>query len=394
MKHKFTKDALKEIYTAYSTKGGKTNEEIGEELRKKLGVDYNESAFRKTYQYWRNMNEAIKELLPTPAAITSDYDEQLEKLREERQKIYALNISRNRDTRQNARFALFYENIVNAIKELEPPHFIPVVKWDNDNEYLLNFGDIHYGANFKSVNNSYSREIAKERFNILLNKTISFVNQNEISRLKILNVSDSIQGILRMSDLRINEVPVVQAVVEISQILAEFLNTLSAYCEIEYYHISSANHGQTRPLGSKASELASEDMEKIICNYIKTALAPNDRVDVIFDCDKEYLEFKIFDFNCIAEHGHRVKNIKNYLNEKSLQHRKMYDFGLIGHTHSNQCITVAEGKAHNCEVLVAPSFIGSDPYADSLNVGSKASANMLTFNRVNGHIGTTTFILN
>lgn len=66
-----------------------------------------------------------------------------------------------------------------------------------------------------------------------------------------------------MSDLRINEVPVVQAVVEISQILAEFLNTLSTYCEIEYYHISSANHGQTRPLGSKASELATEDMEKL-----------------------------------------------------------------------------------------------------------------------------------
>ena len=58
MKHKFTKDALKEIYTAYSTKGSKTNEEIGEELRKKLGVDYNESAFRKTYQYWRNIGDA------------------------------------------------------------------------------------------------------------------------------------------------------------------------------------------------------------------------------------------------------------------------------------------------------------------------------------------------
>lgn len=393
---RFTKEELKEIYNAYTTKGDKTNEEIGAMLRTQLGrPNIAESTFRKAFQYWVRMNDAIKDILPTPSAITSDFDEQMETLRQERAKIQALNISRNRDTRQNARFDLFYESINNAIRTLEPPTFEPMSETlGGDNEYVLHLGDIHYGANFTSANNKYSRDIAKARFQKLLSKTMQFVISHDVRTLKILNVGDDVQGILRMSDLRINEVPVVQAVVEISQIIAEFLNKLSAVCNVEYYHISSANHGQTRPLGSRASELASEDCEKIICNYIKDVLVDNERVQVIFDCDKEYLEFEVAGFECIAEHGHRVSNPKKYLNDKTLQLRKLFSYGFLGHTHSNQCITVAEGDSYNCEVIVAPSFVGSDSYADSLNVGSKASSNILTFSPQNGHIATETFILN
>ena len=94
-----------------------------------------------------------------------------------------------------------------------------------------------------------------------------------------------------------------------TQILADFLNKLSAYCTIQYYHIGSANHGQIRPLGSKASELASEDMEKIICNYIKDSLSCNDRVDVIFDIDKEYLEFESPLPEYFTEVLDKIKNI-------------------------------------------------------------------------------------
>ena len=89
--------------------------------------------------------------------------------------------------------------------------------------------------------------------------------------------------------------------------LLNFLNELSASCDITYYHVPKSNHSQTRPLGSKASEIASEDMEKIIVNYISDLLANNPRVTVTSNLEKDYVDFKIFDFECSALHGHQIK---------------------------------------------------------------------------------------
>ena len=74
-------------------------------------------------------------------------------------------------------------------------------------------------------------------------------------------MGDDIQGILRLSDLQLNESSVVKATVFVAKTIARFLNDLSEYCFIDYYLCPTSNHSQTRPLGTKASEIASEDVE-------------------------------------------------------------------------------------------------------------------------------------
>ena len=59
---------------------------------------------------------------------------------------------------------------------------------------------------------------------------------------------------IRLSDIKMNDIPVVDSVVEISRLLATFLNELSKYTKIQYRHIMSSNHSQNRYLGTKASE--------------------------------------------------------------------------------------------------------------------------------------------
>ena len=55
---------------------------------------------------------------------------------------------------------------------------------------------------------------------------------------------------------------------------------------------------------------------------------------------------------------------------------------------------VGDDKHHNLECIVASSFIGSDPYAEGLYLSSKASAQILEFDPIYGHVGTKTIILN
>lgn len=315
-------------------------------------------------------------------------------IQKERYKLQATKIEQSRQERQNSRFELFYENIAQAITALEQPTIKREILSDNDNEYIVGIGDIHYGATFDSINNSYSRQECKRRFGVLLAELEKFIEKENLSHISVLNVSDTIQGILRMTDLQINDIPVVDCVVEISRLIAEFLNELSASCNVTYYHVPKANHSQTRPLGSKASEFANEDMEKIIISYISDLLANNPRVTVKSNVDKDCVDFNIFDFECTALHGHQIKNPKSAIKDLSNINRKWYSYVFLGHTHSANETIVGEENHNNIEVLTIPSFIGSDPYADSLFVGSKAMVKIFEFDRVYGHIGSKYIILN
>lgn len=370
-------------------------DELGDLL---LGVDnvYSSENIRKFWYIFDKIVDNIDDSIEfTEEDLFLELDRKKQEIQMERYKIQATKIELSRNLRQNSRFDLFYENIRNAIVSLEPPKIAHIEHTQNsEKEYVLGCGDFHYGANFSSQNNTYSREICKKRFEILLSELIYEIDIRKISKLKIVNVADTIQGILRMTDLQMNDIPVVDCVVEISRLLAEFLNELSVYCNIEYYHCACANHSQTRPLGSKASEIATEDMEKIIINYISDLVSKNEKVKVISDLSKEYLVFNIFDFKAIVMHGHQIKSVRDTLKDLSNLHRTFYEYAFLGHRHSANEIIVGEGEHHNLEILTCPSFVGSDPYADKLMVGSKAMCKLYEFDSIRGHIDSKSIFLN
>ena len=72
----------------------------------------------------------------------------------------------------------------------------------------------------------------------------------------------------------------------------------------------------------------------------------------------------------------------------------MYSYGFLGHFHAGQEIIVGEENSNNVEVLIAPAFVGSDPYADKLNVGAKAMTKIYTFDKQFGRIASENIILN
>ena len=324
-------------------------------------------------------------------------EEQKLSLEKERQKLYATKIEMNRVIRQNSRFELFYENVRDAIKALP----MPKIKYNAEDrflfgkEYLLTISDIHCGAKFELPTNHYSIEECENRFNILLGDVADYVQRNKISKLNVVSLSDDIQGILRVSDLQLNEVPVVKATVIVSRFIANFLNELSAFCEIEYYHVPNSNHTQTRPIGTKAGELATEDLEYIIGNYITDLLANNNRVNVHTNFGYDYIEIPIFGYNIIAMHGHTVNNIETVLKDMSTLHGKLIDYVILGHLHTGKSIQGNERNYYDTEVLICPSFQGTDPFAfNKLGKSSKAACKMFIFDTIYGCTGTEKFILN
>lgn len=371
------------------------NDKDWEEIISDYDMDISRDCLRKSftaplggYAIYRYMNE-----------LNSSDDEKLKEiedkrleLEKERKKIQAVKIELNRNLRSEGRQELLYENIRATQERLPLPKFREYSVAELDGEYILSWADIHYGATFESENNIYSREIAKERFEYLTNKVKDMCILKGIRRLTVCGLGDDIQGLIRMTDLKVNDIPVVESVVEVSRLIATTLNELSSVCDVKYYHTMNSNHTQTRGIGSKANELIKEDLEFIIGNYIKDLLFDNERVEVVLS-NKDYQTFELEGQNFIMLHGHQIKGIKNVIKNYSLLHRKFYDVALVGHYHGGQSISVGEGYG-NTEVKCVPSFVGSDPYSDSLSIGSKAMAKLYKVARKCGIVEEYTIILN
>lgn len=372
------------------------------ELRDKYNVQCNPDTIRKsssTIFGGKFRNDYFKNKIYSNSEDFSkekELDKKLSDIRKERIKLQTAIIERNRLDRSESRQEMYYEFVGNVITALPLPEFKTLRHGTTDEiNYVVGLADVHYGASFFSVNNEYSPEIAKKRFEYLTGCLIDFIEEKNVNTLTIVSLGDLIQGVLRLSDLKINDSSIVKATVEVCRLIANMLNELSSYANIRYYHTPSANHTQLRVLGAKASELADEDLEYLMGNYIHDLCANNDRITINLAKEGEnFVEVKVAGNEIIAMHGHQIKNIENAVKDFSILHKKFYNCVLVGHLHNGKEVPSHEGILGDAEILICPSFVGSDPYSDSLCKGSKAAVKVYGFNKLFGHTETYKIILN
>lgn len=378
-----------------------TWDDVADILNGLLGVKYTESRYRKNYAFHSQGGIDKCFILSKKKLKEKKHSDELEdkiaELKKEKIKLQTLNLERAKLDRIEARQELYYEQIGTRINALPLPDFNPC-SYENDSAeeiYVLALSDIHAGSAFKSMNNEYSIDIMKERFEFLGSRIEEFIKQHNIKILYIVGLGDFIQGCIHLNDLRINDTTVVNATVEVSRVVAQFLNYLSKFTYISYFHIIASNHSQMRYLGTKASEFMDEDMEYIIGHYIKDLLVNNERIEVIVPeehCD--YIVLPILGWNIVCMHGHQIKKIDNILSNLSDKLDTNIDYLLLGHFHNMKILSGMEKCTHDTEVLIAPSFVGSDPYSDTIFKGSKAAAVVYGFHEYEGHNETYKFILN
>lgn len=316
-----------------------------------------------------------------------DIQKQLEALRKERIKIQTLNVERNRIDREEARRELFYEQVHTLAQTIPVPEFNALQIKENIEEiYVLCLADIHAGAKFKSLTNEYSLEIMQDRFDLLSVDVINFIEKHGVKKLIVLGLGDTVQGLIHTNDLKINDSSMVVAVVTVAKTIAMFLTRLSQYTNIDYVHVGSSNHSQLRLLGTKPNELMDEDVEYIIAHYIEDLCSANSRIHVRApEAGEWFTKLNIEGYNVIAMHGHQIKNFENALKELSVKTNEIVDYLIVGHCHTGKEISGYEGVCHDTEVLMCPSFVGCDPYADTIFKGSKPAVKIFGFDELYGH---------
>lgn len=374
-----------------------TWQDVANILNDTLDKNWNECTYRKKYSNFNKMLDGNKELILKDNNYIKQLEKEQEAIRKERIKLQTLNVERNRIDRAEARQELFYEYVGQAVSTLPLPDFKllpPVSTISTETYYLCCISDTHYGATFKCQNNEYSPSIFEDRLSHLGNYLVNFIQEKHINKIHIACLGDTLQGLLRVSDLKLNDSSLVVSLVNFSRLIASFLNEISAYAVVEYYHVPTSNHTQMRPFSTKANEIPDEDLEYVVSNYIKDLCKFNERIFVnIADSGKQYLVANIPLNNVYMMHGHTIKNFDSALKDLSELVQDTVDYLVIGHYHTGIEKCVSEGICHDKEILVCPSFVGSDPYADSLMKGSHPSVKIYGFNELYGHTETYKYIL-
>ena len=370
-------------------------QEVADIMNDLLDYDYSESKYRKQFCAFKKMLEANEDIFSDDDGYKEELNSLKHDIKSERLKLQTLNLERNRLDREEARHELFYEQIGQYIQSREVPKLTPLYKPRNKNmKYLLGIADIHANAKWRTNTNEYSMDIVSKRLMKLLVEVIQFVKEKELDELNIVLLGDLIDGCLRMSNLQTMDSTVAKSVADIADMLIGFLETLveRTHIHINLFDVVYSNHSMPRFLQNYDIR---EDLGYTINRYIRTGLRNNKNIDVYSPLDGDIcLDFKIWDFNMIGFHGHTEKNQSEAIKNFTMERRKLYDYSVCGHLHSNQRTTVSIDGLHDVENIQFPSFCGDDPYANSIHKISKGACMICGFDEMYGYIESHKIILN
>ena len=355
-----------------------TWKEVRDILNNVLNYSYNESTYRKKYQYFNK-------LLYANSSKFSDSEAQLETLREEKRELEKLKkqiqtekIEYNKWLREEARDKLITEKIVNAINNQEK-FDIPspiIIDTISKREGLLCFGDEHVGTEFVvkglfgETINEYNLDVFYRRMSDLLTQTVKIIKKENIDILNIFSLGDFTDGVLRVSQLKNLKYGVVESTVLYANYISEWLNELSKYVKIRFQTVQG-NHSQLRLLDQVKGTFEHENMEMIVSNTIKYRLKDNPNFKYI-DTMNGMMINKICGFNFVGIHG-EVKSMEQALKDYQLMYDIKIDYLIAGHLHHSKSETIGIDK----EVINVPSIIGVDPYSIKLRKTSNAGATLL-----------------
>lgn len=351
--------------------------EIAKLLNDEYGSNYNESKWRKDYAQYRKWKDFI---------VTShvEDDSTLEKitikkleLQKERNKLSAEKNELNKWIREQARTENLHDKVLDAIERLEPITFpSPTFLYTNvEKRGLVDIADAHFGAQCKiegmygETLAEYNVEIFKERMSKLLEHTVQIIEKEKLSHVTVLNLSDSIDGLLHMNQLQLQQLGVTDQVMQFAEYMSQWLNELSKYAEIDYRSVLG-NHCESRPLNSQRGELPQENMERLITWFIKARLENNSRVNV-FEA-KNLIYFDVLGTKILATHGQDERSLENSIKDYMMIYDVKVNQLRTGHLHHLNNKVIGMDGIRNIEHVQVPSICGINEYSLKLKKTSNA----------------------
>lgn len=358
----------------------------------------------------RKLSYAYKEMIDNKQDIRleqTEDDEFLDKLtqkklelQKERVKLQSEKNEINKWIREQGRNELFYEKYLNVLAKRElpkAPEYISPVQ-QNEHDWVLNFADVHYGKDVKihgfedEILAEYNTDIFERRMWDVLNQTIFKIEKESIKHLNVFNLGDSIDGILRMSQLQALQLGIHDSLIGFADFIFRWLHELSKKVRIDYYSCWG-NHDEIRPLGSSKGEFANENVDRIITWHLQRMFEATKNQNITIHKNKPIYYVDIVGTKILATHGQDEKNLENSIKDYTNTYGKKIHMLFTGHLHNTNTKTVGMDGLQNIEFYQHPSICGIDEYSVKLKKTAPAGATMMKIERGLGRTETFDFKL-
>lgn len=323
----------------------------------------------------------------TDDVLIKELQIQQRELYKERQKLRDEKNEYNAWLREQARMELFFERIDEAVdrliekKPIEIPPPLPII--NNDCEMFAAFADAHYGVDFKVLGfdnivlNEYNPEIFTQRMWKFRDEIIDFCKFYNTNKLHLVDLGDSIEGLIKLSALKALRGNVVDDIMDYAEFICEWLKDLNKRGQliIDFY-TSEGNHSDLRVITGNKGDFPHENLERIYSRVLKKEFKDNPNISIKTSLDGLNY-FDICGYKFLTAHGNNDNNIKNSIKEYEDTYKIDINYLIVGHLHTKQEIEVAKGK----ETIRVRSIMGINDFSTSIKKTSDAGATMFTVHK-------------
>jgi len=334
------------------------NECLGEICRKELNESFDESAYRKTYQNFIKMFDAIKDQF-YDASYIKKMQEQKDELYKERVKVRDQTREKYKTLRDEARIEVLIDAIrqsAESYPEIKPIYRDEITMAKDGAEGILTLSDWHVGSEVDNFRNEFNEQILEKRVATLVRKTIKYCMVHNVTKLAVIHTGDILDGLIHTSLRLESEFDVIEQVKKASSLIYQLLINLSENIKNVSFRGVLDNH--SRVVANKHEHVEKENFSNLIFWWLEAKLEGS-RVRIIKDnLDENIGLFQLNNGkNVFFVHGH-LDPPATVTQNLSFGSGVMADIVILGHYHADKMKTF-QGK----KVYLAGSLRGVDSFA-------------------------------
>lgn len=278
-------------------------------------------------------------------------------LAKERQKFYDQRMAFTKMLRERSREEELNELIESCILNGDLPELVyeeHICELSN-NDLLVSLNDIHYGANIDNAWCRYNSKICAHMMQEYLDRIINIANTHNSENCIVWCAGDLISGSIHRSIQVTNKENVIQQLMGVSELIAEFLAELSKHFNTVRFLSVAGNHSRLE--ANKENSVTGERLDDLVEWYLSARMQNfgNVIIDDEHKLDHTISTFSVRGKNYVMVHGDYDSPSKAQALQAMVD-APIYAM-LCGHLHHNQTDVV-----QGIKTVMAGSFQGVDSF--------------------------------
>lgn len=246
-----------------------------------------------------------------------------------------------------------------------------------ENEAVIVFSDWHYGMKVDNEFNSFNTQVCRSRVRSVVEAAIPRIKMNGCRKLHIVVLGDLIHGAIHIGARVASEELVCDQLMQVSEILAQAIISLSSAVEETAVYITYGNHARTIP--NKQESIHRDNIERIVPWWMKQRVSQYPDISVVENkSGSEFILMNVCGHDICATHGDldSVKSSPRLLSTLFHKRRGMnIEYIILGDKHHYEGFEELGVTAQICG-----SLCGSDDYANDKRLYSTPSQLLLIVN--------------